>query len=57
MAFFGFKQSNTAMSSMMKKLKAAGELEPLEAEPSQPTAAAAEDPGQVSEASAIQSTV
>ena len=63
MAFFGFKQSNTAMSSMIRKLKAAGDVEPSDAEaPAQTTAAAAaaaaaEDLGQVSEASAVQSNV
>jgi hypothetical protein len=37
MAFFGFgiKQSNTALSSMMKKLQAVGDVEP-EAEQQQP---------------------
>ena len=62
MAFFGFKQNNTAMSSMIQKLKAAGEIEPFEAEPVQPTVqptaaapATADDAGQASEASAIQS--
>ena len=28
MAFFGMKQSNTALSNMMKKLQAAGDTEP-----------------------------
>jgi hypothetical protein len=37
MAFFGFgiKQSNTALSSMMKKLQAVGDVEPEAEQPQQ----------------------
>ena len=64
MAFFGFKQSNPAISSMIKKLKAA-DVEPSEMDPPAPTTSTtapapvtiptADDAGHISEASNIQS--
>jgi hypothetical protein len=50
MAFFGLKSSNTALSSMMRKLQAAGEVDEPEKSP-EPTATITSDhPTQPTEA-------